>query len=101
MTAGLSPGLSLMTSWYDIWQQAVALSVLCAHKGKNGHVFLSGTHDLAHHQSWKLRADKDPLDRGMIITIHNSARQSLTDGASNDTARERRRRAISSMLIED
>ena len=89
MTAGLSPGPTLRTSWYDIWQQAVALSVLCAHKGKNGQVFLSGKHKSSHHQGWKLGPDKDLLDGAqprMIITMRNEAIRSLATGGSNDTA---------------
>ena len=44
MISRQSSSPTIHTSWYDIWQQAVALSTLCAHTGQDGHVFLYGKH---------------------------------------------------------
>ena len=48
MTAGLTAGPTVQTSWYDIWQQAVALTVLCAHAGKDGQAYIYGKQDLSY-----------------------------------------------------
>lgn len=47
MTAGLTDGRLLRTSWYRIWQQVVALTVLCAHAGKDGQAYIYGKQDLS------------------------------------------------------
>lgn len=41
---GISPGPPVRTSWYQIWQQAVALGVLCGESGKNGEAFIYGVY---------------------------------------------------------
>ena len=56
MTAGLSGGPSIRTSWYKIWQQAVALTALCAHTGKDGQAYIYGKQDLLQIDHWKLGA---------------------------------------------
>ena len=48
MTAGIRGGPNIRTSWYSIWQQAVALTVLCAHAGKEGQVYIRGKQDPNH-----------------------------------------------------
>ena len=53
MTAGLSGGPTITTSWYKIWQQAIALTALCAHNGKGGQAYFNSKQDLSHIKHWK------------------------------------------------
>lgn len=55
----LSSHTRLMTSWYEIWEQAVALTVLCARKGKGGSANMYSKQVLLHLEDWKLGADHD------------------------------------------
>ena len=53
MTAGLSGGPTITTSWYKLWQQAIALTALCAHNGKGGQAYFNSKQDLSHIKHWK------------------------------------------------
>lgn len=74
MTAGLRGGPVIRTSWYNIWQQALALTRLCAQAGKTGTSYLSA-------------AGGGP--RRVTISIVNEARQGLAISASDGTSQQR------------
>ena len=91
MTAGLRGGPVIRTSWYNIWQQALALTRLCAQAGKTGTSYLSGKQYLSFLEGRKLKrivaAGGGP--RRVTISIVNEARQGLAISASDGTSQQR------------
>ncbi len=55
MTAGSTGGPAIKTSWYRIWEQAVALTKLCSQGGKAGQAFLYSKRCYVH--SWRREAE--------------------------------------------
>ena len=90
MTAGSTGGAAIKTSWYRIWEQAVALTKLCSHGGKAGEAFLYSKRCSSILDDGKLKAGVDAAGEPRVtISIVNGATGSLAIGASDDVSQAR------------
>lgn len=75
MTAGMRDRRKVRASWYQVWEQAVALTRLCSHAGREGQATVYGPRE----------------EPSISITIDNGAGENLAFGASNDLSQQRTR----------
>ena len=83
----MRPGPAIRTSWYQIWEQAVALTVLCVQPGEKGLAQIYGRQKL-HFAYWELGLS-ETIAGGqprIAIVMLNEARQGLTLGVPDDTS---------------
>ena len=92
MTAGISGGPAIKTSWYRIWQQVVALTRLCSQAGKAGQAYIYSERFWSFLEDGKLTKTVGRSGQQRItISIVNEARGNLAISASDGTSQQKLR----------